>query len=70
MCLNKQTIKKIVPTKTWNPWNPVSMKNKLPYAPSLIEKAECLYSYNWIDVKNNPNPIVAASAFKTALLAL
>ena len=23
--LNKQTVRKIVPIKTWNPWNPVAM---------------------------------------------
>ena len=43
----KQTIKKKVPTKTWNPWNPVIIKKTDPNTESLIEKNLILYSKIW-----------------------
>lgn len=52
---------------TWNPWNPVAIKNVEPYTPSEIVKEASIYSYAWravnpaakIRVRNNP--ILAAS---------
>ena len=40
-------IKKIVPIKTWIPWNPVAIKKIEPKHPSLKQKNEVLYSNNW-----------------------
>ena len=61
-CLIKQTIIKHVPTKTWNPWNPVAMKNVEPYILSDIVNSASTYSNNWSEINNNAKTIVYIKA--------
>ena len=49
--LIKQTAKKQVPIKTWNPWNPVARKKHEPYKLSEIVKPASAYSKPWNPVK-------------------
>ena len=49
--LIKQTVKKTVPIKTWNPLNPVAKKKVEPYIESLIVKLALTYSNAWKHVK-------------------
>jgi hypothetical protein len=44
MIRKKATAIKIVPIKTWNPWNPVEKKKHDPYTPSAIVKSASMYS--------------------------
>jgi len=53
--LEKQTIKNVVPTKTWNPWNPVAKKNVDPNVESAIVNGASKYSSTWRPVKTTPN---------------
>jgi len=39
-----ETVKNTDPIKTCNPWNPVAMKNVVPYAESEIENGAWIYS--------------------------
>jgi len=47
----------IVPTVTWNLWNPVNAKKFEPNTPSLIEKTAFPYSTNWHNKKTTPSTI-------------
>jgi hypothetical protein len=40
----KEIIKKVVPIRTCNPWNPVAMKNVDPKTESEIENGASMYS--------------------------
>ena len=42
--LNKETVKKIVPIRTWKPWKPVVMKKQDPNTLSEIVKGASKYS--------------------------
>jgi hypothetical protein len=53
-------IKKRVPTITCRPWNPVPIKNVLPYTESAIEKDASKYSIPWRTVKYKPKIIVTS----------
>ena len=55
--LNKIKIKKIKPTKTWKPWNPVPKKKIEQKAQSEILKKQTLNSIIWLIKKNKPNKI-------------
>lgn len=60
-------VKKVVPIITCNPWNPVAIKNLLPYTESAIEKGASKYSIPWSKVKYNPKIIVIANLCKAWL---
>jgi len=62
--------RKIEPTRTCIPWNPVVTKNLLPKALSLVVNLASLYSNNWQEVNINPNKIVNTIEVKTLLLLI
>ena len=65
----KQTVKKIVPINTWNPWKPVAIKKVDPKIPSDIEKLAETYSKACNAVKNAAKIIVKTKP-KTASILL
>jgi len=50
----------MVPMITCIPWNPVAMKNVLPYEESEMENSACIYSMVWSMVKYVPKMQVMA----------
>jgi len=58
----KDTIRKIEPMITCNPWKPVAMKNVDPNVESAIQKGASMYSKAWNVVKIAPRVIVKIRA--------
>jgi len=68
-----ETVKNTDPIRTWRPWNPVAMKNVVPYAESEIEKGACMYSNPCRAENRAPNLTVtvrATMAFLKFLLSI
>src|SRR3954453_5709955 len=56
---NQQTIRKTVPTITWNPWNPVARKKVEGYTPPPLNLNGAFeYSIAWHRVNAMPSRIV------------
>jgi len=60
--------RKTVPTITWNPWNPVAMKNIDPYTESAIEKGASMYSKSCNPVNINPSITVVSNPVRDSCL--
>jgi len=55
--------KKIVPTMTWSPWNPVAIKKHEPKIESEKVYEASQYSHPWRHLKYAPSTIVNISLF-------
>lgn len=51
----------VVPIKTCRPWNPVAIKNVLPYTLSDMENEDIAYSMAWRAIKYTPSTTVITS---------